>query len=257
MAKEGFNLSSYHGKLLVWCCSHQINASVRIYWIRRRFLVTCSAPMCQGNKDKMFGKHGLVAIPQTHRCLLKSCSELHSPPAVILDALMAKGPGLDLNIKMSDGGDVCFPVCFPQPRHVSNSLEGDVGIVLLSLQIPWGKSLGWGHAVFGQRYHKDIFLLTSPCTGPQWPFPSLAPSCRALGSLRGLRAILGWGPEPCTPQTSLPLHWEPDRDPQMYWLWKPGHWAKDGKRIKRLGSKASSGNSGRQHWDFSPSCMFA
>lgn len=193
MAKEGFNLSSYHGKLLVWCCSHQINASVRIYWIRRRFLVTCSAPMCQGNKDKMFGKHGLVAIPQTHRCLLKSCSELHSPPAVILDALMAKGPGLDLNIKMSDGGDVCFPICFPQPRHVSNSLEGDVGIVLLSLQIPWGKS-GLGTRCLWPAVSQRHFPADVPLRGAAVALPIPGTQLQGSGLLAGPPSYFGLGP---------------------------------------------------------------
>lgn len=57
--------------------------------------------MWQGSKDKMFGKHRFVAIPQTHRCLLKShraCSAA-CLAAGILDALMAKGPRLALNNK--------------------------------------------------------------------------------------------------------------------------------------------------------------
>lgn len=49
----------------------------------------------------MFGKHGFVAIPQTHRCLLKSrcaCSAA-CPPASILDVFMVKGSRLALNNK--------------------------------------------------------------------------------------------------------------------------------------------------------------
>lgn len=193
MAKEGFNLSSYHGKLLVWCCSHQINASVRIYWIRWRFLVTCSALMCQGYKDKMFGKRGLVAIPQTHRCLLKSCSELHSPPVVILDALMAKGPGLDLNIKMSDGGDVCFPVCFPQPRCVKfpgESCGHRPAFPINSL----GEKSGLGTRCLWPAVSQRHFPADVPLRGAAVALPIPGTQLHGSGLLVGPPSYFGLGP---------------------------------------------------------------
>lgn len=209
----------------------------------------------------MFGKCGLVAIPQTHCCLLKSCSELHSPPAVILDALMAKGPGLALNIKMSDGGDICFPVCFPQLRCVKFPGERcghRPAFPLNSL----GEKSGLGTRCLWPAVSQGHFPADVPLRGAAVALPIPGTQLHGSGLLAGPPSYFGLGPRAAHTADitgcALPLRWEPDHDPRMYWLWKPEHWAKDGKRKKRWGRKASSsGNSGRQHWGFSSSYMFA
>jgi len=126
-------------------------------------------------RTKCLGNMGLL---QSHKhtavCPRAAAS---APHASILSVLMAKGPGVAPSMETSDGGDVCFLICFPQAGTCGEFLGGRCGHHSALPPNSLGRSRGQRNSVPGQQHRRDIFPLTSPCVGLQGFFSSLAPLC--------------------------------------------------------------------------------